>query len=128
MKCPEWSPLFETSAVFWVQNSSRYCLVEFFSACGFGETILLYVSLETTLTLSTLRRLHVTHRSFTLHIQEDKTDHKDRILESMIVEKGFWKGIQQRISEALSHESNNTANNRRKSSTVPDVDLQVNGI
>ena len=37
--------------------------------------------------------------------QRESTHTRDRIMDTMITEKGFWRGIQQRISDALKSES-----------------------
>ena len=39
------------------------------------------------------------------HFQRESTHTRDRIMDTMITERGFWRGIQQRISDALKSES-----------------------
>ncbi|XP_063686660.1 uncharacterized protein LOC134820333 isoform X2 [Bolinopsis microptera] len=42
--------------------------------------------------------------NFGTNLQTDN-NHKDKIMDNLIIERGFWRGIQQRISDALKSES-----------------------
>ena len=38
------------------------------------------------------------------NLQSDN-NHRDKTMDNLIIERGFWRGIQQRISDALKSES-----------------------